>query len=146
MVAHAVFQMVASWLFSIAYGVFASAAAILTFGRFSHSLTPKLLRFWGRTMLWIAGVRIELHGAEHLNAPTGKVALFNHSSMLDAFLVTAIMPPGSVAAINAQMGNIAFKTGRKVHWDASANRFRDDAEANALMRARYRDGYVLPTA
>jgi hypothetical protein len=33
-----------------------------------------------------------------------------------------------------------------VHWDASANRFRDDAEANALMRARYRDGYVLPTA
>ncbi len=102
MVAHAVFQMVASWLFSIAYGVFASAAAILTFGRFSHSLTPKLLRFWGRTMLWIAGVRIELHGAEHLNAPTGKVALFNHSSMLDAFLVTAIMPPGSVAAIKRE--------------------------------------------
>ena len=64
----------------------------------------------------------------------------------DPSILACGIDTGSVAAINAQMGNIAFKTGRKVHWDASANRFRDDAEANALMRARYRDGYVLPTA
>jgi predicted dehydrogenase len=51
---------------------------------------------------------------------------------------------GSVAAINAQMGNIAFKTGRKVFWDASAAQFRNDAEANALMKARYRAGYNVP--
>ena len=52
---------------------------------------------------------------------------------------------GSVAAINASMGNIAFRTGRKVFWDAAANQFRDNREANELTRAQYRSGYELPT-
>ncbi|MCC7054465.1 MAG: Gfo/Idh/MocA family oxidoreductase [Gemmatimonadaceae bacterium] len=52
---------------------------------------------------------------------------------------------GSVAAINASMGNIALRTGRKVHWDAAAGRFTGDAEANAMIGARYQNGYVLPT-
>ncbi len=51
---------------------------------------------------------------------------------------------GSVAAINASMGNIALLTGRKVHWDAAANQFKGDAEANAMMKASYRSGYTLP--
>jgi predicted dehydrogenase len=53
---------------------------------------------------------------------------------------------GSVAAINAQMGNIAFKTGRKLFWDATAGQFTGDAEANALIKARYNNGYTLPKA
>jgi predicted dehydrogenase len=52
---------------------------------------------------------------------------------------------GSVAAINAQMGNIAFKTGRKLVWDAASGQFKGDAEANALIKARYNNGYTLPT-
>lgn len=52
---------------------------------------------------------------------------------------------GSVAAINAHMGNIALRTGRKLHWDATAGAFTNDAEANARMRADYRNGYTLPT-
>ncbi len=52
---------------------------------------------------------------------------------------------GSVAAINAQMGNIAFKTGRKVFWDAAANQFKGDAQANELMKARYANGYSVPS-
>ncbi len=51
---------------------------------------------------------------------------------------------GSVAAINASMGNIALRTGRKVFWDAAANQFKGDAEANAMMKSSYRAGYSLP--
>ncbi len=51
---------------------------------------------------------------------------------------------GSVAAINAQMGNIALLTGRKVFWDAATDQFKNDAEANEMTRARYRSGYELP--
>ena len=51
---------------------------------------------------------------------------------------------GSVAAINAHMGNIAFKTGRKVYWDAAAGNFKNDAEANALIKAHYHNGWQLP--
>lgn len=51
---------------------------------------------------------------------------------------------GSVAAINAQMGNISLKTGRKVYWDAAANEFKNDKQANELMKASYQNGYKLP--
>lgn len=51
---------------------------------------------------------------------------------------------GSVAAINAHMGNIAFKTGRKVYWDATSGSFKNDAEANALIKAHYHNGWQLP--
>ena len=65
----------------------------------------------------------------------------NDTSMLKCGIDT-----GSVAAINAQMGNIALRTGRKVFWDAATGQFKNDAEANALVRARYVNGYVLPKA
>jgi predicted dehydrogenase len=47
-------------------------------------------------------------------------------------------------AIVCQMGNVAWKTGRKVHWDATAGLFKDDAAANALITPRYRAPYQLP--
>lgn len=53
---------------------------------------------------------------------------------------------GSIAAINAHMGNIAFKTGRKIYWDAAKGQFKNDAEANALIKANYRNGWKLPVA
>jgi len=51
---------------------------------------------------------------------------------------------GSVAAINAHMGNIAYKTGRKVYWDAASGSFKNDKEANLLIKANYHNGWKLP--
>ncbi|MCB0641867.1 MAG: gfo/Idh/MocA family oxidoreductase, partial [Phaeodactylibacter sp.] len=51
---------------------------------------------------------------------------------------------GHIAAINAHMGNIALKTGHKLYWDATANTFKDDAQANQLMRVEYHNGWKLP--
>ncbi|HQU58508.1 MAG TPA: Gfo/Idh/MocA family oxidoreductase [Saprospiraceae bacterium] len=51
---------------------------------------------------------------------------------------------GSIAAINAQMGNIAYKTGRKIYWDDNKGLFRDDKEANQLIKANYYNGWKLP--
>jgi predicted dehydrogenase len=53
---------------------------------------------------------------------------------------------GRIAAVNAHMGNIAFKVGRKIHWDEASGSFRDDPEANALLRPRYHNGWDLPRA
>ena len=55
-------------------------------------------------------------------------------------------PPssGSVAAINAHMGNVAFKTGRKVYWDNEKQNFGSDEEANGLIGAKYHNGWELP--
>jgi predicted dehydrogenase len=51
---------------------------------------------------------------------------------------------GSIAAINAQMGNIAYRTGSKVFWDAKSNTFVDNKEANAYIQPRYKNGWELP--
>ncbi|GAB5524916.1 MAG: Gfo/Idh/MocA family oxidoreductase [Roseivirga sp.] len=55
-------------------------------------------------------------------------------------------PPstGSVAAINAHMGNVAYKTGRKVYWDTEKQNFGQDSEANALIGAQYHNGWKMP--
>jgi predicted dehydrogenase len=51
---------------------------------------------------------------------------------------------GSVAAVNAHMGNVAFKVGRRVYWDAQAGAFKGDAEANALLARPYHNGWKQP--
>lgn len=50
---------------------------------------------------------------------------------------------GSVAAITAHMGNIAYKTGKKIYWNAASGSFKDP-EADALVSARYNNGWELP--
>ena len=42
-----------------------------------------------------------------------------------------------------QMGNIAFRTGKKIYWEATANKFTD-GDANKYLAAEYHNGYTLP--
>ena len=64
----------------------------------------------------------------------------------DASTLACGLESGSVAAINAHMGNIAFKVGRKIYWDPATGAFKGDAEANALVVPKYHNGWTLPTA
>jgi 1-acyl-sn-glycerol-3-phosphate acyltransferase len=95
-------QVVASWVFTIAFGVCACTVTLVTLGRFARRLTPWLLRFWGRTMLRLARITYETQGDEHLHTDSMKVVPFNHGSLIDAYLVTAVMPAASVAAIKRE--------------------------------------------
>ncbi|SFQ51055.1 Gfo/Idh/MocA family protein [Parafilimonas terrae] len=42
-----------------------------------------------------------------------------------------------------QMGNIAFRVGKKIYWDDAKKNFTDN-EANDLLLAKYHNGYELP--
>ncbi|MEM8486552.1 MAG: Gfo/Idh/MocA family oxidoreductase [Bacteroidota bacterium] len=59
-------------------------------------------------------------------------------------ILAADVVAGKIAASNGHMGNIAYKTGRKVYWDAARGNFGADAEANALMNTQYHNGWTLP--
>ena len=52
---------------------------------------------------------------------------------------------GSIACINAHMGNISYKVGRKIFWDKEKQNFGDDTEANDLITPKYNNGFKLPT-
>ncbi|PSL34537.1 Gfo/Idh/MocA family protein [Chitinophaga ginsengisoli] len=59
-------------------------------------------------------------------------------------LNTPIQAGAHVATI-AQLGNIAYKTGRKLNWNGAKEQF-DDAAANKFLAAEYHNGYKLPKA
>ena len=50
---------------------------------------------------------------------------------------------GAHVATVAQMGNIAFRSGKKVYWDNAVNKFTDSS-ANKYLAAEYHHGYSLP--
>lgn len=62
----------------------------------------------------------------------------------DQSLLNTPIASGSVAAINAQMGNIAYRTGGKIFWNAKQGNFGNNTEANKMIRAAYHNGWELP--
>lgn len=51
---------------------------------------------------------------------------------------------GRDTAVVAQLGNIAYRTGRKLEWDADKRQIKNDAESNKLLKANYRTPWELP--
>jgi len=50
---------------------------------------------------------------------------------------------GSNIATFCQMGNIAYRTGDKIHWDNKKGMF-NEAEANKYLAKDYQNGYSIP--
>lgn len=76
---------------------------------------------------------LDLHAVNFVNAITAN----------DPSILTCGVKTGSIAAINAHMGNIAYKTGEKIYWEADKNKFTS-SKANQLMKASYHNGWKLP--
>ncbi len=52
---------------------------------------------------------------------------------------------GAHVATVAQMGNIAFRSGKKLVWDGTKERFTDEAINKEYLLKEYHNGYKLPT-
>jgi hypothetical protein len=50
---------------------------------------------------------------------------------------------GAIVATVCQMGNIAYKTGKKLKWDKNKQLFTDP-EANKLITPEYHNNFKLP--
>ena len=51
---------------------------------------------------------------------------------------------GAHVATVAQMGNIAYRSGEKLFWDAGKSRFTDESINKKYLLKEYHNGYVLP--
>lgn len=60
----------------------------------------------------------------------------------DSSLLKTPIQAGAHIAIFSQMGNIAYRVGKKIHWDKNKKHF-NDPQANALIKAKYHNGYKL---
>ena len=61
----------------------------------------------------------------------------------DASKLNAPIQVGYDAAVVSHMGNVAFKTGNRIYWDAEAGEFKEK-EANEFLKANYQNGWKLP--
>lgn len=61
----------------------------------------------------------------------------------DKSILTAPIEAGSHVAIVSQMGNIAYRTGKKIYWDNNKRKFSDE-ESNTYLAASYHNGYSIP--
>ncbi len=50
---------------------------------------------------------------------------------------------GAKVAIVSEMGNIAYRVGKRIHWDDTTKMFAEE-EATKLMKVSYRDNWKLP--
>jgi len=57
--------------------------------------------------------------------------------------LTCSIQDGAHVAKVCQMGNISYRTGGRVIWDATKEKFTDE-KANALVNAKYNNGYSVP--
>jgi predicted dehydrogenase len=97
-------------------------------------------------------LRYKVEDIPEQRRPSGENYLYEHvRNFVDAItgnrpeILKCGIETGAVAAINAHMGNVAYKTGRKVYWDAAAGNFGTDEAANRLIRAEYHNGWSLPS-
>lgn len=57
-------------------------------------------------------------------------------------LKCSVQAAAHVATV-CDMGNIAFRSGKKIYWDAEKKKFTDE-DANKFLAAKYHNGYELP--
>jgi len=74
--------------------------------------------------------------------------LDNHTKNFVACMSSRAKPNADITiahntALNASLGNIAFRVNRKIFWDANTQKIIGDKEANNLTKANYQNGWKL---
>ncbi len=97
---------------------------------------------WGDNKMKTVAAKKRPKGVNYLDVHTQNfvhAVRTNNSNILNTPIES-----GSIAAINAQMGNIAYKTGNKLFWDPKTYKFKENEEANKLLKATYHNGWKKP--
>ena len=62
----------------------------------------------------------------------------------DPSIVNCSIQQGAHVATVAQMGNISYRSGGKLYWDATKNEFTDSKINSEYLTNTYHNGYILP--
>lgn len=91
---------------------------------------------------WMEAVPLQKSQDNGLDNHTANFINVVRSRKLDE--LNAPITAGAHIAIFSQMGNIAYRVGGKIYWNADKSRFTSEA-ANRLLAATYHNGYRIPS-
>jgi 1-acyl-sn-glycerol-3-phosphate acyltransferase len=72
--------------------VFGTLIILCSFLDPSRNLSQVMARWWGRTLLYLAGISLQVQGLEHLLPGQTYVYAANHRSNFDIFVLIAVLP------------------------------------------------------
>jgi len=90
---------------AVAYSAFI-VAVVLTLGRANTVLVGWCARLWGRIVLFILSVRLEVVGRDNVRERIPRILVFNHTSLLDLFVICALYPPAGVAVVKKEIARL----------------------------------------
>jgi 1-acyl-sn-glycerol-3-phosphate acyltransferase len=79
-------------IMTLILGPLVVVARLLRVPQGPRSVYARAIRTWARVINAAAGVRVRVHGAEHLSHPSGAVFISNHVSWFDIFALAAEVP------------------------------------------------------
>ena len=82
------------WVFSALFWVVFLSFFLLSFKRLPKPWVGKWVRVWGRTTLWLLGIRLYLVNPSPMTSTEARVVITNHQSAMDLIWGAAICPPG----------------------------------------------------
>jgi len=88
----AIWQISVVWIWIVMLIVGALLVNLVTLGLIARPFLCFWLRFYGRSILKLSRIEWEVEGMEHFNEDGPAIVVFNHTSLLDMFLFTAIAP------------------------------------------------------
>ena len=93
-----------AWSYSAVYVPLLVTACLAAPRSKRDRVWPAMVRSWGRNMLRIGGVSMEIDPAAQarLRDRRARVLLFNHSSTLDVFVGAALLPDGGVLVLKRE--------------------------------------------
>ena len=92
-------------LFAFSY-VFLLILVLLLLPGWSRRHRTGLIRAWGRSLLWLFGVKLELHGLENRDIPGAKILATNHVSLLDLMVYSAAWADNGTVIYKKEFGKI----------------------------------------
>jgi 1-acyl-sn-glycerol-3-phosphate acyltransferase len=138
-------QQTLAWTFTPLYLAMMAVALTVTLGQKKDTLGTALMRGWGRVMLAIMGVRLDIdpETQAELSTRRARVLTFNHTSTLDLMLGAAITPEGTITIVKREMLYIPFIGQCMLLLDIVMINRRDRQSATSKLRAvgeRIRNG------
>ncbi len=79
-------------ILTVVLGTVVLAAGILGIKEKPNGVYQKCMHAWCRGILWLTGVKLVLHNAEHMSTGEGHVYIANHVSWYDVFALAAVIP------------------------------------------------------
>lgn len=92
-----ILRVLIAWIFTIIYWPVVLLVYAISFKTLSERWTTGAIHFWGKTLLWILGIRLEFVNPYPMTEREARVVIINHQSALDILWTAAIAPPAPTA-------------------------------------------------